>query len=155
MERGEYAEVRDQRHDFHTSLTEIRMNAQTGSLEVTIRVFSDDFQRALENAYPEEEIDLNNAGLESLVERYIKKKFAFVKEKEVIFGKYLGKEVESDVSWLYIELKSPERLKGYSLLNTLFLELFDDQNNIVNIIYPDKKETLLFNKVLKTHPYPF
>lgn len=36
-------------HDFHTSLTEINYNSQSRSLELSVRVFTDDLELALTN----------------------------------------------------------------------------------------------------------
>ncbi len=144
-----------EKHDFHTSLAEMRYNPSSKALEISIRVFTDDFLAAIEKANPDKKVIIESSESDVLVEKYFKKHFAFVKGEEVIFGNYIGKEVEPDASWIYIELKDASRLKGSKMLNTIFLELFDDQNNVVNIIYPEKKKSILFNIKEKLQAYPF
>lgn len=142
------------RHDFHTSLTEMRLNTQTKSLETTIRVFTDDLRNALKQSSGKE-VKLTDSGVDKLLKTYVMKHFAFVKEEQVIFGEYVGIEVESDVSWIYLEFKQVEDIHGMNLLNSLFFDLFEDQSNVVNIIYPEKRKTLLFTQKKKLFEYPF
>lgn len=142
------------KHDFHTSLTEMRYNSGTNSYEITIRVFTDDLKSALEKANPNVKIDLSNDSSKSLIDQYFKKHFAFVKEKDVRFAKYLGNEVEVDATWLYLELPNGNELVNYSILNSIFTELFDDQSNLLNILHGEKRHTLIFSKDSKLQMHP-
>lgn len=144
----------DTRHDFHTSLTEMRFNPETGSLETTVRLFTDDLENALSTAN-KRTVKLKDADADKLVRVYIQKHLAFVKGNEVVLAEYIGKEVEPDVSWVYLEYKEAGKLKGLDLLNSIFTELFDDQSNLVNIIYPDTRKTLLFNQKKKLLPFEY
>lgn len=142
------------RHDFHTSLTEARVNQTNKSLEITVRVFSDDLELAIQKFSKQESLKITDPQSDALIQSYFRKHLAFVKEKDVVFGQYLGKEVETDVTWIYIEIPKADRLKGFNLLNTIFLEVFDDQTNVVNFIDGEIRQTLLFSKKdkLKANP---
>jgi hypothetical protein len=142
------------RHDFHTSLTEVRLNDKSGSFEVTVGVFSDDFELALQKFSDKEDLKITDAESNAVIRNYFRKHLAFVKDKHVVFGEYLGKEIETDVTWIYIEVSEAKKLKGFNLLNTIFLEVFDDQTNVVNFIDGENRQTLLFNKKdkLKANP---
>jgi hypothetical protein len=142
-------------HDFHTSLTEMRYNSATKSLETTIRVFTDDLENTLKLSSGKTLFKLTDSDTDAILKRYVMKNLAFIKGEDVVFGDYLGKEIEEEVTWIYIEFKNTGNLTGKSLLNTLLFDLFDDQSNIVNIVYPDKKKTLLFSPKNKLYPYPF
>ncbi len=141
-------------HDFHTSLTEMRYSTRSHSLETSIRVFTDDLENALSKAN-KRAVKMNDADAGKLVKPYILKNFAFVKADKVVLAEYIGLESEPDVTWIYVEFKDPGNLSGLDLLNTIFLELFDDQSNLVNIIYPNDRKTLLFNQKKKLLAYPF
>jgi hypothetical protein len=130
-------------HDFHTSLTEMRWNAAANSYEITVRVFTDDLTKALGTV---SSVDLLEEKAERATERYFKKHFAFVKGKDVRFATYIGKEVDTDATWLYFELNGAKELGEYQILNTIFLELFDDQSNLLNIINGENRHTLIFNQ---------
>ncbi|MGR3811481.1 DUF6702 family protein [Jiulongibacter sp. NS-SX5] len=142
------------KHDFHTSLAEVRLNAKANTYEVSIRVFSDDLESAMQKHTGDESLRLGNPKLDKALGDYLKRHFAFVKEKEVEFGYYIGKEIELDVTWLYIEFDGAQGLREFKLLNTIFFELFDDQTNVVNYISKDERHTLLYSLKDKLHPNP-
>lgn len=135
------------KHAFHTSVTELQYNAKTKSLEISVRVFTDDLQTALtkENGNKKVVLEKNDA-FDALVQRYISKRFVLISPlKQRRAYTYVGKEQEKDATWIYLEMPIKESLKGTSILNEVLMETFDDQTNIVNIIYPQEKKSLLFN----------
>lgn len=145
-------------HDFHTSLTEINYNPKTKSLEMTIRVFTDDLERALTNINNDKAVKIQptDYSTDPLIIKYLRKHLAFVSpNKDVVPYDFLGKEVELDATWLYVEVPAAENLKGYSIFNSIMTELFDDQTNLINLIYPDKKKSFVFDNKTKTAIYPF
>lgn len=145
-------------HDFHTSLTEIQYNPKSGSLEVTIRVFTDDLEAALTglNQGKKVSLELNPKGADALIQQYLQKHWGLINPQRQIKGfDYIGKEPELDATWLYVEVPQAQNLKGYTLFNTIFLELFDDQTNLTNVLYPNQRKTILFNQKVKSAPYPF
>ena len=145
-------------HDFHTSLTEINYNPKTKSLEMTIRVFTDDLERALtetNNGKPVK-VDPKDYSIDPLIVKYLRKHVAFVSpDKDVVPYDFLGKEVELDATWLYVGMPAVANLKGYSIFNSILTELFDDQTNLLNLIYPDKKKSFIFDNKIKVATYPF
>lgn len=146
------------RHDFHTSLTEIQYDAKTGSLEVTIRVFTDDLEEALTalNQGKKVSIEQNAKGTDALIQQYLQKHWGLISpQRQLKSFEYVGKEPELDATWLYVEVSQAQNLKGYTLFNTIFLGLFDDQTNLTNILYPNQRKTILFNQKVKSAPYPF
>jgi hypothetical protein len=58
---------------------------------------------------------------------------------------YLGKEVEMDVTWCYAEISDVPNLKKITVSNTLLLDLYDEQTNIVHIKAHDKKKSMMLN----------
>lgn len=147
------------RHDFHTSLTEINYNTTSKSLEITIRVFTDDLENALMKQSGGKKIFINSTTKEQhdpLIEQYITRHFVLVSpQKEIKKGTYIGRETEGDATWLYYEIPNCQAIKGYTLMNDIMQELFDDQTNLVNIIYPKDKKTIVYNAKVKTSVFPF
>jgi hypothetical protein len=133
-------------HEFHTSLAQINYNKGTQSFEVSLRVFTDDLEAALtlENQHKKLTIDQDIA--DRIIQQYLEKHFALLngqnKKKPM---NYVGKEVEVDVTWIYVEIPANENPSGFRLQNSIFTELFDDQVNIVNLKYLDTATTLLYN----------
>lgn len=142
------------KHDFHTSLTEMRYNESTKSFELTIRVFTDDLESMIKANHKGASFLTVNS--DKIIESYVKKNFAFVKGKEVVFGSFLGKESEDDVTWLYFEIDNGEVLRdGFKMLNSIFFDFFNDQKNLVNVLYKKERATLIFSDDNKLQSFPF
>jgi hypothetical protein len=145
-------------HDFHTSLTEVNYNAKSGSLEVSIRVFSDDLELCLSKQNGGKLVTLEDDAnkVESLIEQYFRKNFALIStNKEVKLVKYYGKEKEADATWLFFEIFDCQQIQNYSLYNAIFQDMFTDQTNLVNVVYPSQKKTLVFDQKEKISTWPF
>ncbi len=145
-------------HDYHTSLIEINYNPKNKSLEASIRLFSDDLELALTKLNGGKKITLDSQTevIEPLLELYIKKNFAIVSpNKEVKKIKYYGKEKEAEATWVYVEVLDCAQIKDFTLFNTILIDLFSDQNNLVNIIYPSLKKTLVFDNKTRMQSWPF
>ena len=150
--------VKENKHDFHTSLSELSYNPKTGSIEATIRVFTDDLETALTefNQGKKVNVEASNKQADAIIARYLEKNWGLLTpQKTKKKMEYIGREPELDATWLYVEISDANQTKGYTFVNTLLTELFDDQTNLVNILYPAGKKTILMNAKVKSAPYPF
>lgn len=140
-------------HAFHTSLTEIQYNAKEKSLEISIRMFTDDLEVALTKANNGQKVMIGgkNDNSEAILSKYIQQHFAIItpqKQKKSIT--IIGKELEGDATWVYVEIPNSQDLKGHILYNNVMQEIFDDQTNLVNFFYLGNKKTYLFNTKTKS-----
>lgn len=144
-------------HDFHTSITRMDYNTKEKSFEISIRVFTDDFEKALSKDNGGQKFVVNNNDKnDALVEKYIRKHFALLnaaKQKKAY--SYIGKEQEADATWIYIEIPCAEALTGFSLQNTTMHDLFEDQINLVNLNYQGQKKSYIFKKDENLAPLGF
>ena len=134
-------------HAFHTSITQIDYNPKAKSYEVSIRIFTDDFELAIntENKTKGTKIhdDDKNDGL---VSAYVLKHFSIISPQNKKANlKYIGKENEDLATWLYFELPEGSLAKGSRIQQNVLMELFDDQVNIVNIKKGEERKSLLFD----------
>ncbi|RYU97422.1 DUF6702 family protein [Emticicia agri] len=145
-------------HAFHTSLTEIQYNPREKSLEITIRLFTDDLENALTKLNNGQKIMVGgkNDNSDALLSKYIQQHFAIInpqKQKKPI--NYLGKEIEGDATWVYVEIPDSQAVKDHVIYNDIMQELFDDQTNLVNFFYTGQKKTFLFNSKIKSTTIEF
>jgi len=134
------------RHDFHTSLAEVRYNPAERTLEVSLRVFTDDLESALSKDNAGKIIRVtDDPAADPFLKNYLSRYFSVIdaanRRKPVSL---LGKEITVDVTWIYFEVREVESLAGKRLQNAVLTELFDDQINMVNFITPKGKRTFLF-----------
>lgn len=124
------------KHDFHSSITNAHFNSKNQSLEVSIKLFTQDLETALERLHkPDLKIGSHNEydQTDNYIKQYIEDNFQITTSGQKHPIVYIGKEVEAEVVYLYFEIqKFPEKSK-IRVTNTIFFELFDDQNNIVNV----------------------
>ena len=139
-------------HDFHASVTQIQYNAKERVFEISIRVFTDDFEKAL-SAATNSKISLTNSPgpandkNDSIIEKYVQSHFAYVTpQKQAKPFKYIGHETEVDANWIYLEIPYTEPFQGGLLKQSMLTELFDDQVNMVNVQYQGQKKTFVFRK---------
>ncbi|RRA98682.1 hypothetical protein EHT25_27170 [Larkinella rosea] len=132
----------------HTSITQMQYNAAEKTFEVSLRVFTDDFEEALTKENNNQRVRLSDKDANGpLVERYLRKHFGLTNpSRQRKPFRYIGKEQEVDATWIYIEIPYAESVQGSTLQQSLLMEVFDDQINLVNVAYLAEKKTVLFRK---------
>ena len=126
-------------HPFHISVCNIYHAADENSLQITVKIFADDLEEAL-NQKDEQNaayIDVLNpqdpVQLDSIVQNYLHKHFALTVNEEAVQPNFLGFEREELTMWCYLEVTSVESLEKVRVQNTLLLNTFEDQANIVHV----------------------
>ena len=66
-----------------------------------------------------------------------------------------GKEKEGDATWIYLEIPLNEAVAGLKLKNDVFIDMYDDQTNIVNVFVQDDKKSFIFNAKTKIFTIDF
>ncbi|MCR5888920.1 hypothetical protein LRS06_14320 [Hymenobacter sp. J193] len=135
-------------HAYHTSLMDVRYNAPKQQLEIALKVFTDDFEKALSAGQPRPVslVEMPAAQTSPLVAAYLKRTLHFgTKPGETLPLTYLGMQHEGDAHWIYATIKLPaQKLHGISLRHQLLLAEFNDQMNIVNLEAGGQKQSTLF-----------
>ena len=134
-------------HAFHTSITEMRYNPKGKTVEISLRVFSDDLEKALSANHQNQKFvfEINDKN-DPFVEQYIRKHFIITNPKNQRRNyQYIGKEKEGEAIWIYLEMPLTDSLKGSKIQNDVLMEFFDDQTNIVNIFINTDKKSYLYN----------
>lgn len=136
------------KHEYHVSVTQMQYNPALKSFEVSIRIFTDDFEKGLSDENGKKRFLIkNNDQNDPFVERYIRKNFVLTDaQKKAVNIKYVGKEQEEDATWVYLEISYSGTLAGCKLQNSILMEAFDDQVNMTNLKLSSDKKTFLFKK---------
>lgn len=145
-------------HEFHASVTKMEYNPKERVFEISMRIFTDDFEKALSAASNTrvvlDESPGQTAGKnDPLIEKYVLSHFSYVTpQKQTKPVRYVGHEVEADANWLYLEMPFAEAFRGGILKQNILMELFDDQVNMVNVQYQGQKKTFVFRKNQPVQP---
>ena len=134
------------RHAYHASITELRYNAAGPQLEISIKVFTNDFEAALSRGRPQP-VRLNapdpQVGL--LAAAYLQRHLQFSAPGGAVLPlQFLGTQPEKDSHWLYCKVPLPRPVRSLQIRNTLLLGQFADQSNVVNLDVGGKKRSALF-----------
>ncbi len=136
-------------HDYHASITDIQFNPKTQSLQVAIKVFTDDLENALSVRNKSKvSYSASSDKVKQLLAGYMASTFRFELTKgKPLKQQFIGSEEEADVVWIYFEVPVKQAsLKELYIENGVFTELFDDQMNIVNLDYKGDMHSMLLQK---------
>ena len=127
-------------HPFHVSVCEVEHDEKTKAIQISERVFLDDLEETLNKVY-NVRLDIVNPDniqfRDSLVQDYIMSHLIITIDGKQKKRKYLGHEIEEDALWCYIEYYGVKKMKSLRITNTLFFEMYDDQNTLVHMKYKD------------------
>ncbi len=133
-------------HPIHVSITEISYNTQARALQITVRLFIDDLETAVRQQTRQPELDLlapaAGTTTDKLVAAYLQERFTVTLDGKRQSWNYLGHEKEGPALIAYIEIEKARKFKSIEVLNGCMHEIYDDQNNIVNVNYQQTVKSL-------------
>lgn len=123
-------------HDFHYSRTDLRWNPNTSTWQMEVRVFTDDLESALSLRTEDETAfflgdDKERTDADNMISDWVDEGCGMTVGGEALVWSYLGKEVDFDITYLYVESNPIAEPAAFTLEWTLFFDLFDDQVNEV------------------------
>ncbi|WP_293784094.1 DUF6702 family protein [uncultured Pedobacter sp.] len=146
------------KHPLHVSTTEVSFNAKDKTLEVSCKIFSDDFEAILARLY-KQKIDLSNPNLKNamdeLVKKYLLAHLQLKANGKTVAMNYIGFEIDHEATNIYLEVEKVATLKSVEVNDSILYDMFDDQMSIVHVVkgnnrkstkilYPQKKFTANF-----------
>ncbi|WP_163717211.1 DUF6702 family protein [Mangrovibacterium lignilyticum] len=136
-------------HPFHVSMCEVKYNADEQRLEIALKIFIDDLNMALsksgiEDQHFGEADEKEDADL--ILKTYLQKVLLLTINSEEKELNYLGKDFDGSSLWAYIEVDNVASIQTFEATNTLFFELYKDQQNIIQLTYQDKTRSLLLHR---------
>ena len=138
-------------HKFYVSVTNISYSEKDQSLQITSRIFIDDFEQVLLERYGIEAYlatDSETALADEYIEKYLKTKFLMFVNGEQKQYKVLGKKYDNDIMICYLEIPEIhiEKIKSLAVQNELLTDLFDAQQNVVHFKVKGKKKSFVLIK---------
>ncbi|MEQ8477031.1 DUF6702 family protein [Fulvivirga sp.] len=124
-------------HPIHITVTDINFDQERSALEIVSKVFLDDLESEIRSLKKEEYLDITKPGekrtTDDLLRPYIKERFKVMVNGKEVECVYLGHEVETEAIYLYLEVEKVKKFKSISVENTVLLNFFDDQVNMVHV----------------------
>lgn len=132
-------------HPFHVSVVEIRHNEGEKTLEISCKIFTDDFEKVLTQNY-KARVDLINPpdkkAMDTLVKKYIGSHLSISVDGRPVTLTYLGFDRESEAVYSYVQADRVASVKKIEITTRLMYDLFTDQINLVHVIVGGNRKSV-------------
>lgn len=138
-------------HKYYVSVTNVNYSEKDKAIQITSRIFTDDFDDLLILRYDldgklgtDKELELAT----TYITKYFKSKFTVqINGKQVAYS-FLGKKYEDDIMVCYIEIPNIDitTVKSIEVRNQLFTDIYEEQQNIVHFKVNGKKKSFVLIK---------
>ncbi len=146
-------------HPFFVSVTEINYNTTDKTLEISNRVFTDDFENTLRDFFPGKKVDLMNppanGSMDSLVKNYVLNKMTVSVNGQPKRMEYIGFERVDESIWTYFEVTGIESVKSLKIHNAMLYEYKKEQINMVHIINGKERQSRKLDNPLADWEFKF
>lgn len=131
-------------HPYYISVVEINHNAAEKTLEISCKIFTNDFEATLEKDY-KTKVDLVNPGdkaaMDKLINDYIKNHLSFKVDNKPVSFSYVGFEKEDEAIYSYFQVSNIAAVKGIDVTNSILHDFSDQQINIIHCIVGGKRQS--------------
>jgi len=136
--------VKMYRHPLHLSSTELNCNPKTNTVEVSCRIFTDDFEDLLGKKYKVKP-DLSSAAkhqeMDLLVNKYMVSHLQLAANGKPLQLNYMGYENDKEAIVVYLESAKVSGLRRMETTSTVLYDLFDDQINIFHVTFNGNRKS--------------
>ncbi|HWY09983.1 MAG TPA: DUF6702 family protein [Bacteroidia bacterium] len=131
-------------HPFYLSVTDMKYNDKSKSLEIACKMFTNDLETALKKT-SNKSVDIlnpkNKPEVEKILFDYITKRLSVNLNGKIKNLKFIGYEKEDEVIWTYMEIEKCEKPKQVIIQNSLLYDFLKEQINLVQIEVGDFKKS--------------
>lgn len=147
------------RHPLFISVTEMNYNQVDRNLEISCKIFADDFEKTLASL-SHTKVDLTSppdkAAADKMVAAYVKAHLQLKLDNKPVTLEFVGYEKESDAIWSYFQVSHTATApKKIDVVNSILYESYDKQINLMHVSvagnrkstrlnYPDKEASFDF-----------
>jgi len=136
-------------HVQKSAVTRILFNPNTGNIEVMHRMLVHDAEHAANLLFGERQSMLESAESRELFSSYVVNRFAI--DATAADGdttglqlRYVGSEIDGQFIWVYQEFPEIPNIESMSVVNAVLMDIWPDQQNLVNIEKSGQIYTLNF-----------
>jgi len=132
-------------HPLYVSVTEINHNVTDKTMEVSCKIFTDDFEKGISEVL-KKKVDLTKpvdaAEANKLVSEYIRQHVQISADGKALKLEFIGFEQERDVIWSYFQaVDQPAAPKKISVKNNILYETYEGQINMMHVTVGSKRKS--------------
>ena len=134
--------------DFFSSMTKVDYVEGNKTLKFTTKMNTEHVSSALK-------INPNTAGFEAEVKKYVNRNFDVVVNGAPKNLTFTGSQVNGESVWVYFEASGVSDINTVKIKNSILMDAFPKQFNVVNVSYKGKQKTMNFQKGKDTNETSF
>ncbi|MGJ8667471.1 MAG: DUF6702 family protein [Patiriisocius sp.] len=136
-------------HKFYVSITKIEYIKEKQSLQIITQIFTDDLEDALSERYgravhldspKETEADVE------LFKKYVLDRLTVLVNAKPVTYKFIGHKYDIDQVKAYIEVTGIPTLESIEIENTILMDKFESQQNIIHLKTSKSRRSLVLEK---------
>jgi hypothetical protein len=135
-------------HKYYISVTQVEYVKEKQALQITSRIFIDDFESLLRERYDGGITLAKKNEPESInkyVERYLKEKINIrINESDIDFI-FIGKEYDGDIMRCFMEVEAVENIESIEIKNEVLFDLYTEQQNLIKLKVNSKQKSYILS----------
>jgi hypothetical protein len=132
-------------HPFFVSVVEVEHNAKEQTLEISCKLFTDDFEKTLRLNNPGAAVDLINpkdkAAMNRLITAYIQKHLIIRPDGKSLPMQFIGFEKQEEAIYSYWQIDQVPTVTKIAFSNSLLYDYKKEQINIIHAIVGGVRKT--------------
>jgi len=125
-------------------MTEIIHNENTKTLEISVRIFTDDLEKELaKDCNCKVDLSKNelHSSMEIMIKNYLKKALKIKKDEKLLDIQFLGFEKEEESTWSFLEVKLQPDANRLEITNKILFQTQPRQSNLIRLKKRDFDKT--------------
>ncbi|MBI9053342.1 MAG: hypothetical protein JEY96_05960 [Bacteroidales bacterium] len=141
-------------HPIHVSVTNVEYFPETSELELSTKIFKDDFQLLFVHL---NELNIEFENEDSIhkyqdeIDSYIRKNLKVIIHENECKYYFKDYKINDEAIWLSYTMKITDEIESLKIKNTLLLDLYFDQKNLLILKAGDYNDGFQFNLKHKEH----
>jgi len=123
-------------HPLYITVTEINHNPKDKTLEISCKMFTNDFEAVLEKE-AHAKVDLsdvkNKTATDKLIAGYVQRHLQVKLDGRAAVLQFVGSEKEEDGTWSYFQVNNIPAVRKIDVSNSLLYDTFDQEINIMHV----------------------
>ncbi len=132
-------------HPFFVSMTEVNYVPKEKTMEVSVRIFTDDLENTIKNLHKDYPLDIlhpkDSTFVNKWIDQYVKSRLQVRVNNVVRPMQFIGYEEQSESIWIYFEIKNVPEPKQVHVFNTLLYDYKKEQINMIRFKNGSKEKS--------------
>lgn len=142
-------------HKFYVSVTNVGYSEKDQALQITTRIFIEDFNAVLKERYGLDarlSTAIESPQSDAYIEKYFRAKFGVEIDGSLAPYAFLGKKYDNDIMVCYLEVPKIDlaQHKSIQIRNDLLTDLYEEQQNVVHFKIKEQKKSFVLIKERNT-----